>query len=801
LSFVYSQRETNIWYFGDYAGLDFNSGTPIPLTDGALSRWEGVASFSDSLGNLLFYTDGDSVWNKQHKVMANGGGLLGDPSSTESAIVVPYPQRDSLYYLFTVDNEGQENGLCYSIINMNLNGGLGNVTDEKNILLETPIPEKVTAVRHKNNEDIWLITHGWKTDSFFVYSVTQSGLNTVPQIFEIGARHDDIGLIGNNAVGYMRVSPNGQKIALGLQVSKLIEIYDFDNETGEISNTISIPDTAGGVYGIEFSPDASKLYITSLYYLYQVDLLAGTPQQIIDSYTLIGSSDVPIYFGALQLATNGKIYMCHKFSEYLGVINNPTELGIDCNFELYGQYLGGRISQMGLPNFIQTYFIPPEFTYVDYCYKDSTIFIIENTANIDSVLWNFGDSSSNLENSSELLSPKHFFSEIGDYQVILTIYRAGVAYIKERIIKINPLPDVNLGQDTTICQNDTILLDAYTENANYFWNDFSTDSILSIYNSGQYWVRLADIYTHCRNTDTLSLIVSPLPDFSLGNDTSFCLNDSLILFANYPNSSYLWSNFSTDSSIIIYNAGKYWLKIIDKITCSNSDTIIINNYDLPIVNIGNDTIICPNTTINLSIYKEGNYLWNNGSQEDILSIDTSGTYNLLFEDSLGCKNYDTINISQEYFLEFSLINDTIICEEENILLSSGLQNADFLWQNYSDDSTFFVFEAGTYWLKASNICGSSTDTVIINYKYCGEIYIPNIITPNNDGINDYLKIKGIEEDEWELEIINRWGKTIYKTDNYLNDWKADKKSDGVYYYILQNRDYNQKFSGFFHVYH
>ncbi len=456
---------------------------------------------------------------------------------------------------------------------------------------------------------------------------------------------------------------------------------------------------------------------------------------------------------------------------------------------------------MGLPNFIQTYFIPPEFTYIDYCYKDSTIFLIENTENIDSVLWDFGDQNSNLENISELIFPKHLFSEVGDYQVILTIYRGGVAYIKERIIKINPPPKLNLGQDTTICQNDTILLDAYTENANYFWNDFSTDSVLNVYKSGQYWVMLTDIYTNCRNTDTLNLIVSPLPNFSLGNDTSFCFNDSLILFVNYPNSSYLWSDFSTDSSIVIYDIGTYWIKITDEITCINSDTIIINNYDLPIVNLGNDTIICPNTTINLSIYKEGNYLWNNGSQEEILSVDTSGTYNLLFENILGCKNYDTINISQEYFLKFSLINDTIICEKENIILTSGLQNAVFMWQDGSQDSTFFVFEAGTYWLKASNICGSLTDTLIINYKYCGEIYIPNIITPNNDNINDYFKIKGIEEDEWELEIINRWGKTVYKTNDYINDWKADKEPDGVYFYILQNRNYNQKFSGFFHVYH
>ena len=109
---LFAQREANIWYFGTHAGVDFNSGIPIPLTDGQINRWEGVASFCDSLGNLLLYTDGDSVWNANHEPMENGYNLLGDPSSTESAIIIPYPQRDSLFFLFTVDEEGGDDGLC-----------------------------------------------------------------------------------------------------------------------------------------------------------------------------------------------------------------------------------------------------------------------------------------------------------------------------------------------------------------------------------------------------------------------------------------------------------------------------------------------------------------------------------------------------------------------------------------------------------------------------------------------------------------------------------------------------------------
>ncbi len=801
LSAVYSQRETNIWYFGHYAGLDFNTGSPIPLTDGVLSRLEGVATMSDRYGNLICYTDGSIVWNKEHDIMPNGTGLLGDMSSTESAIIVPYPQHDSLYYVFTVDEEGTENGLCYSVININLENGLGDITDEKNIQLETPITEKVTAVKHKNNEDIWIVSHGWETDSFFVYSITPDGINTTPDIYEVGTRHIEIGMPGNNTVGYMRVDPTGQKIALVLQVVQLIEIFDFNNETGEVSNPITIEDTGGSPYGVEFSPDGSMLYVTSFYDLHQINLMAGTPDDIINSYTLIGSSDIAKFFGAIQLATDGKIYLCHKNSEYLGVINNPTELGLDCNFDLYGLHLDGGISRMGLPNFLQTYFIPPGFNYQDYCVNDSTFFHIEDISNIDSVNWDFGDPISGDDNFSKLFTPKHVFSIAGNFEVNLILYREGVPYNKNQIVIINPLPEINLGNDTIICLEDTITLNAYFENANYLWNDFSTDSVLKIYETGTYWVKLTNIYTNCVNSDTLKLLVSPPPEFWLGNDTSFCTNDSIILLVSYPKANFYWSNFSSDTSITVLDVGQYWLQITDSLSCINFDTIVIGEFSLPTVNLGKDTIICPDTYIYLGIGQTGNYLWNTGDILNVLEIDTSGLYWLNFVDINGCKGQDSLYISQKFYPEFSLDNDTIFCEGEIVILKSNIENVDYLWQDNSSDSLFVVVESGIYWLKVTNVCGSLTDSININYKYCGEIYIPNIITPNNDYINDYFKIKGIEDLEWSLEIKNRWGQTIFQTDDYQNDWKAENEVDGVYYYILQNKQFNQKYYGFVHVYH
>jgi len=800
----YSQRQTNIWYFGEYAGLDFNSGIPIPLTDGVLSRWEGVATMSDSLGNLLFYTDGEKVWNRNHQVMTNGSGLLGDQSSTECAIIVPMPLNQNLYYIITVDNEGFENGLCYSLVDMNLDNGKGDITETKNIQLVTPVSEKITAIRHSNNKDIWVVAHGYETDSFFVYKITETGINVIPDIYETGTQHTDIGIWGTNAIGYMRISPDGTKIACAILIWQTIDILNFNNSTGEISIITSLFDPGGSSYGVEFSPDGSKLYSTSKFSVFQIDLNAGTPEQIQSSYTKLGTSDSENFFGALQLATDGKIYLAHDNSEYLGVINNPNANVANCNFVLNGLHLAGRHSRMGLPNFIPSYFLPPDFTYNITCEGDTTHFSLASISNIDSVLWTFGDETSGIENSSKLISPKHFYKKNGTYYVQLSMFIDGVEHKKNQVVKINPLPNLNLGNDTIICKNDTLNINISQENVNYLWNNLSTDSLLKITNAGTYFAKIENNYTHCKNFDTINIAIAQLPVFDLGNDTSFCINDSIRIGYNFKKATFLWNTLQTDSFIYIKNIGEYSLQIIDSLGCKNTDKILLNNYSLPTINLGNDTIICPETQIELNAWQNGaKYLWKNNSTNFNLIIEKSDTIWLQLTDKNKCINSDTIIITQKYNPEVQLQNDTIICGNEVFMLTSKtkfVSKNDFLWNDNSSDSILFINQKGIYWLKVKNVCGEITDSITIDLKYCGDVWIPNIITPNNDNQNDFFIIKGIENQQWKMQIYNRWGNLIYETNYYLNDWNAENNPDGVYYYIFSNEFFDKIYNGEIHVY-
>lgn len=350
--FCFTQKEGNTWYFGYNAGLDFNSGSPVALTDGALSTFEGCSSISDTTGAILFYTDGVSVWNKNHTLMPNGNGLLGHFSSTQSSIIVRKPGSFYLYYIFTVDHLGFSNGLRYSEVDMSLNSGLGDITSNKNIPITSPSCEKITAIQHKNNEDYWIVCQIPNSKNINSYLLTSTGLNLSPIISSVG---DSIGLVAET-LGYLKASINGDKlVSVNWSIDK-VQIFQFDNSSGKVSKPILLSGFRDrNPYGAEFSGNGEVLYVSVagsgsiLGEIYQFDLSSGEELIIQNSRIILGSS--LNQGGALQLAPDNKIYYARNGALSLGVINNPDNVGVSCNYVKNGMPLGGKSSGLGLPNF------------------------------------------------------------------------------------------------------------------------------------------------------------------------------------------------------------------------------------------------------------------------------------------------------------------------------------------------------------------------------------------------------------------------------------------------------------------
>ncbi|MFI1770798.1 T9SS type B sorting domain-containing protein [Thalassobellus citreus] len=375
----FAQKEASNWYFGNNAGISFNAdGSVSPLTNGKLNTIEGCASISDANGNLLFYTDGITVYNKNHTVIANG--LYGDPSSTQSAIIVPKPGDPSIYYIFTIDTSTRNDpdyGFNYSIIDISLNSGLGGITLKNSNLLQDS-SEKISAVvKDCKTQSIWVITFanptGTRTgtyNTFHAFEISNSGINTTP----VSSTFTDINI--EDRRGYLKISPDGTKMACANSRSGLF-LYDFDASTGIVSNQtkLAISERNTYSYGVEFSPNSQLLYIhaSNDFFdpnnpsnnnipsnhnssLIQYNLLAPN----IDSSAII-IDNKQLYRGALQLGPDGKIYRTlsttySSGTSYLGVIKDPNNIGEACNYQHNAVNLSPNTSSQGLPPFITSFF-------------------------------------------------------------------------------------------------------------------------------------------------------------------------------------------------------------------------------------------------------------------------------------------------------------------------------------------------------------------------------------------------------------------------------------------------------------
>jgi gliding motility-associated-like protein len=338
-AFAQQDKRANVWYFGYNAGIDFNGGTPKAITGSKMSQREGTVSICDQNGKLLLYTNGVQIWNNKHRVVPGGTDLGGHDSSTESAIIVPKPGNSNVYYVFTTFKD-----LTCITIDITLNQGEGGV------------------VQHCNKKDFWILAHEAGNNVFRNYLLTDKGLQTAFVESKIGTKEV-------SSVGYLRFSSTGRKLAAAILRQSTFELYDFDNDSGKISNLVSLvnPDFKMA-YGIEFSPDETLLYVTETLQtanrVFQLDITSKRSQEILNSKITIGQT-TDSYFGALKLGPDNKIYIARNDTKYLAVIKEPNRKGLNCNYVSDGVKLNTGTSGIGLPNVVASFNMEKQSLSID----------------------------------------------------------------------------------------------------------------------------------------------------------------------------------------------------------------------------------------------------------------------------------------------------------------------------------------------------------------------------------------------------------------------------------------------------
>lgn len=324
--YIFAQYQ-NVWTFGEYAGIDFNTLTPMSITTG-MRVSEGCSSICDETGKLLFYTDGNTVWSADHNEMPNGKDIVNGRysitySTTQGALITPVPGKKQQYYIFSLGQMGLTPNaspdfgkLYYSTIDMSLNNGLGDISTKGN-LLDSLLTEHMAAVCG-NDCNIWLLALSRSDTTFKAYRIDANGINRTPVV---SPRIGGFGIYWG-MLGCIAVSPDRSKLAI---VHGNIILYDFDVNTGKITQPL-ILERSGDYYGVCFSPDNTKLYGNTLFHINQFDLNLDSTNATIRSKTDI-AKDAKIGYCTIKNGPDGKMYCSSSQDSFLNVIHNPNLAG------------------------------------------------------------------------------------------------------------------------------------------------------------------------------------------------------------------------------------------------------------------------------------------------------------------------------------------------------------------------------------------------------------------------------------------------------------------------------------------
>lgn len=564
---VFSQNETANWYFGNGAGISFNNGVRTILNDGAMVAPAGCSSISDKNGNLMFYTNGQTIWNRNHQIMDNGDGMSGQIDMTQNSIIVPNPDDENIYYLFTLRQEiGNtfHRGVYYSTIEFSAAYPLGHVTDEKNIQLVNASSERITAIYMPEVNAYKVITfskqpytlifgvpvpQNQEIDTFCYFDVTGSGVSfSTLQT----AQYPTV-----SSAGAMKISPNGQYLAIADNEQSRIFIYTVDLASETISYLKFINTGLFGAptlfpYGVEFSPDSNVIYFSNNYTsIYQFHHTSTA--DVVDKLYLGNPS--PFKYGSLQLAMDGKIYIAVFADDgssppYLSVINYPDKTTPEeCGFEKLTISLGSNGSFRGLPNFVQSYFENRILTE-NRCVSDMFDFDLNAYGPIQSATWEFGDG-----NTSNSLTPTHQFQNPGEYVVKSTIEVYGKSIDLYKLVEVFPLPNADPGVIMTQCDTDNDGISFFNL---YEFHDYIDDGDTVEF-------ELSFFHTYQQAVDDISPIENPEAYENTVN------NQEIFVRMISPEGCMSISNFFLESQYALLDG------ISDMYVCEGSDSVFGNS--------------------------------------------------------------------------------------------------------------------------------------------------------------------------------------------------------------------------------
>jgi gliding motility-associated-like protein len=377
--------------------------------------------------------------------------------------------------------------------------------------------------------------------------------------------------------------------------------------------------------------------------------------------------------------------------------------------------------------------------------------------------------------------------------------------------------DAILPSDTSLCAGSPLLLNAipsggiglYTISQ---WNDpsggfIADSSIVNITQDGYYIYALHDFCIATTYFDSIRVQVFPVPNIPLPDqDICSTVGELIGPAGTLTGFNYQWSpaiNLSltniANPAFVGTNPGPgnqtftYTLTVDSGGISCYEDSLIITLHPTPIVDLGPDTTVCESGSLDLNAGNPGySYLWSTAAVTQSITVTNPGTYAVLITSPVGCIDTDTINLVVDSLPHFKL-DDVTVCEGDSAVLWVHSNEGDnFLWSTLETDTMIFTFTPGLYNIAISNHCGVTVDTAEVKFlPDLNTIVLPNILTPNGDGVNDIYDIPLLSQaSSFRMDFFNRWGTLLFTTEDATNVWKGTSSDNttaapGTYFVILK----------------
>ncbi len=831
---VYGQRqymlpENRVWCFGENAGLDFNSGTPVPITT-SMRAPENASAVCDRQGQLLFYTFGKQVWDRTGNIMPNStsGMPYWAHDAIQGSVIVPVPDSVGKYYLFSLESavstvvDGDtikgKGRFSYSVINMALNNGMGDVEQgRKAIPLDSNLSECMVAVPG-DRCNIWVIVHSAVRGLFQAYEITRDGLSTTPVTSPSGIISSSVTIYTSD----MRISPDRSKLVISASsignsqaFNSGTKLFDFDPASGMLSNEMVIDEARYA--GACFSPGSSRLYVKGND-TYQYDLSSGIPSVINSSKTLIARGPGTSELYDLKIGPDGKIYTgAERGGRFLSAINAPDLAGIACQYTPNVVQLPATTSLSSRLNSEVAVFIRdpvPGRQVVLVCFRDSVLLQADPSGRHH--IW---DDSSTLTRRAVYESGIYVVQYITDCQhhtdtffvqfftVPATGYTQGCRNVNNNAAWVHPGPGDTSGYIYT-----------WTDSAGQMLRvrHSAAGDTLSGLAPGLYRVSLQG----SNGCDTSLSVRIPHPGYraSFRADTGVCeiqfLNTSTDDFTTWAWDFGDGSTSAQHSPSHRYRqSGTYTVRLIAQTPYPCYDTayatVTIDSVPYVTFTTRNDSICAGQAVTFIPAYLSGisGLKWQfgagadtirSGGERQVRSFEDAGAHVITVTASWpGCPDTsfsDTIRVFP--YPQVNIGDDTSVCPGgAPVVITDGVSRPPDHRRRWSTGDTTAAIHAGqpgVFFLEVTSGHNCAAADSVTVFKSC-YISIPNVFTPDGDGYNDYFfprQLLSAALTRFRIQLYNRWGQLIFEStqidgrgwDGKLN---GDDQPAGVYIYIIE----------------